>query len=202
MSRPPLRPEIPPRNSFASTAQLQTSSSQNIPYYQERIRFDSQELICFPSTSSANQSSPQNVDSQASLHSKGKEILQDRQDPEDDVISINKLLSQIQEFQKTSKNNEGTSRRKKKIIKKKKKSNDTKEKLDDTINKALERILARKEDSKEKEIQEYSQSNKMPEPENSSQGTNDDNRDDEQDGCNNSGSGMSFSSTTEHNLNT
>ncbi|KAL2504761.1 Uncharacterized protein Adt_20382 [Abeliophyllum distichum] len=113
-------------------------------------------LVKYCPASPENPCSPQNVDSQTSLHSKGKEILQVSQDPED-VISINKLLSQIQEFQKTTKSNEGTSKRKKKIIKKKKKSEDVKEKLDEAINKALNRIFARKKDSKEKKIQKYPQ---------------------------------------------
>ncbi|KAL2486491.1 Uncharacterized protein Adt_31247 [Abeliophyllum distichum] len=50
MSRPPLRLGIPPGNTYASSAIMQTSSSQNRTIYQDRIRFGNQELVAFPSS--------------------------------------------------------------------------------------------------------------------------------------------------------
>ncbi|KAL2471096.1 PLAT domain-containing protein 1-like [Abeliophyllum distichum] len=76
-------------------------------------------------SSSAEQSSPD----------KGKEIMQDSQDPEDDIISINRLLSQIQKLQDTPEKRKKFPRQKKKAVKKKKE--DVGKKFEIAINKAL-----------------------------------------------------------------
>ncbi|KAL2542447.1 Uncharacterized protein Adt_03425 [Abeliophyllum distichum] len=53
-------------------------------------------LVKYSSKQNSPESSQKN-DSQTP--DKGKEIMQDSQDPEDDIVSINKLLSQIQKLQ-------------------------------------------------------------------------------------------------------
>ncbi|KAL2462279.1 hypothetical protein Adt_45699 [Abeliophyllum distichum] len=137
-------------------------------------------------SSSAEQSSPD----------KGKEIMQDSQDPDDDIISINILLSQIQKLQDTPEKSKKFSRQKKKAVKKKKE--DVGKKFEIAINKALERVFPRKEEANEKEIKEC---HKNPDPEDSP--TDDEGfGEDEHLGTNNSDSGMSFSPTAQHNLDT
>ncbi|KAL2471783.1 Uncharacterized protein Adt_39919 [Abeliophyllum distichum] len=102
------------------TNQIQQSNSEQMQIWdtlgQPSGKFDY--LVKYSAVSLDNQSSPQN-DTQTPSLSKGKEILQDIQDPEDDIISINKLLSQIQKLQETPKS-KGTSMKKKKIAKKNK----------------------------------------------------------------------------------
>ncbi|KAL2486775.1 Uncharacterized protein Adt_31531 [Abeliophyllum distichum] len=105
---------------------------------------------------------------------KGKEIMQDSQDPDDDIISINRLLSQIQKLQDTPEKSKRFPRQKKKAIKKK------------------------KEDTSEKEIKECQQD---PSPEDS-QPDDEEFGEEEHLGTNNSDSGMSFSPTAQHNLDT
>ncbi|KAL2504913.1 PLAT domain-containing protein 1-like [Abeliophyllum distichum] len=61
-------------------------------------------------SSSAEQDSPD----------KGKEIMQDSQDTDDDIVSINKLLSHIQKLQDSPEKSKRFQRRKKKAVKKKK----------------------------------------------------------------------------------
>ncbi|KAL2465790.1 Uncharacterized protein Adt_41641 [Abeliophyllum distichum] len=172
MSRPPLRPGIPPGNTYASSTIMQTSSSQNRTIYQDRIRF-------------AEQSSP----------NKGKEVLQDSQDPDDDIISINRLLSQIQKLQDTPEKSKKIPTQKKKAVKKKKE--DVGKKFEIAINKALERVFTRKEEASEKEIKEC---HKNPDPEDS-QADNEEFGEDKHLGTNNSDR-MSFSPTAQHNLDT
>ncbi|KAL2465804.1 PLAT domain-containing protein 1-like [Abeliophyllum distichum] len=90
-----------------------------------------------------------NPDSQTSPLIKGKEILQDSQDLEDDIISINRLLSHIQKLQEFPKNSRSTPKRKKKIVRKKRE--DVGEKFEKAINKALDRVFfLRKKTSKRK----------------------------------------------------
>ncbi|KAL2461330.1 Uncharacterized protein Adt_44751 [Abeliophyllum distichum] len=127
---------------------------------------------------------------------KGKEIMQDSQDPEDDIVSINRLLSQIQKLQDTPEKSKKFPRQKKKAVKKKKE--DIGKKFEIAINKALERVFHRKEDDSEKEIKEC---HKNPSPENS-QADDEEFGEDEHLGTNNSDSGMSFSPTAQHNLDT
>ncbi|KAL2480744.1 hypothetical protein Adt_33710 [Abeliophyllum distichum] len=133
---------------------------------------------------------------QTSSLDKGKEILQDSQDPDDDIISINKLLSQIQKLQESPKNCRNFPRRKKKVVKKKKE--DVGERFEIAINRALERVFPKKEDLKEKEIKECLQN---PNPE-YSQADDDEFGENKNEGTNNSDSGMSFSHIAEHNLDT
>ncbi|KAL2465857.1 Uncharacterized protein Adt_41708 [Abeliophyllum distichum] len=137
-------------------------------------------------SSSAEQSSPD----------KGKEIMQDSQDPEDDIISINKLLSQIQKHQDTPEKSKKFPRQKNKAVKKKKE--DVGKKFEIAINKALERVFPRKKEANEKEIKEC---HKNPDPEDSP-ADNEDFGEDEHLGTNNSDNGMSFSPTAQHNLDT
>ncbi|KAL2465796.1 Uncharacterized protein Adt_41647 [Abeliophyllum distichum] len=137
-------------------------------------------------SSSAEHSSPD----------KGKEIMQDSQDPDDDIISINKLLSQIQKLQDTPEKNKRFPRQKKKAVKKKKE--DVGKKFEIAINKALDRVFSKKEDTSEKEIKECQ---KNPSPENS-QPDDEEFGENEHSGTNNSDSGMSFSPTAQHNLDT
>ncbi|KAL2517646.1 Uncharacterized protein Adt_13894 [Abeliophyllum distichum] len=139
-------------------------------------------------SSSAEHSSPDK--------DKGKEILQDSQDPDDDIISINKLLSQIQKLQDTPEKTKRFPRQKKKTIKKKKE--DVGKKFEIAINKALDRVFSRKEDTTEKEIKECQ---KNPNPEDS-QPDDEEFGENEHSGTNNSDSGMSFSPTAQHNLDT
>ncbi|KAL2465792.1 hypothetical protein Adt_41643 [Abeliophyllum distichum] len=135
-------------------------------------------------SSSAEQSSPD----------KGKEIMHDRQDPDDDIISINKLLSQIQKLQDSPEKSKNFPRQKKKAVKKK--NEDVGQKFEKAINKALERVFSKKEDTKEKEIKECHQN---PNPEDS-QADDEEFGEDEHLGTNNSDSEMSFSPTAQHNL--
>ncbi|KAL2465798.1 Uncharacterized protein Adt_41649 [Abeliophyllum distichum] len=137
-------------------------------------------------SSSAEQSSPD----------KGKEIMQDSQDPDDDIISINKLLSQIQKLQDTPEKRKKFPRQKKKAVKKKKE--DVGKKFEIAINKALERVFPKKEDANEKEIKEC---HKNPDAEDSPV-DDEDFGEDEHLGTNNSDSGMSFSPIAQHNLDT
>ncbi|KAL2485685.1 Uncharacterized protein Adt_30441 [Abeliophyllum distichum] len=136
--------------------------------------------------SSAEQSSPD----------KGKEIMQDSQDPDDDIISINRLLSQIQKLQDTPEKSKKISKQKKKAVKKKKE--DVGKNFEIAINKALERVFPRKENTSEKEIKEC---HNNPDPENS-QADDEEFGEDKHLGTNNSDSGMSFSPTAQHNLDT
>ncbi|KAL2491561.1 Uncharacterized protein Adt_27189 [Abeliophyllum distichum] len=122
--------------------------------------------------------------------------MQDSQDPEDDIVSINRLLSQIQKLQDTPEKSKKFPRQKKKAVKKKKE--DVGKKFEIAINKALERVFHRKEDDSEKEIKEC---HKNPSPENS-QTDDEEFGEDEHLGTNNSDSGMSFSPTAQHNLDT
>ncbi|KAL2526611.1 hypothetical protein Adt_11665 [Abeliophyllum distichum] len=96
-------------------------------------------LVKYSSPDPVNPDSPQGVDNQTSPLIKGKEILQDLQDLEDDIITINRLLSQIQKLQESPKNSRGTPKRKNKIVKKKKK--DVGENFEETINRALHRVF-------------------------------------------------------------
>ncbi|KAL2497615.1 Uncharacterized protein Adt_23165 [Abeliophyllum distichum] len=122
--------------------------------------------------------------------------MQDSQDPDDDIISINRLLSQIQKLQDSLEKSKRFPRQKKKAVKKKKE--DVGKKFEIAINKALERVFSKKEDAKEKEIKECHQN---PNPEDS-QADDEEFGEDEHLGTNNSDSGMSFSPTAQHNLNT
>ncbi|KAL2461409.1 hypothetical protein Adt_44829 [Abeliophyllum distichum] len=122
--------------------------------------------------------------------------MQDSQDPDDDIISINKLLSQIQKLQDTPENSKKFPRQKKRAIKKKKE--DVGKKFEIAINKALDRVFSKKEYTSEKEIKECQQG---PSPEDS-QPDDEDFGEDEHLGTNNSDSGMSFSPTAQHNLDT
>ncbi|KAL2485684.1 hypothetical protein Adt_30440 [Abeliophyllum distichum] len=137
-------------------------------------------------SSSAEQDSPD----------KGKEIMQDSQYPDDDIISINRLFSQIQKLQDSPKKSKKFPRQKKKAVKKKKE--DVGKKFEIAINKALERVFPKKEDLREKEIKECHQN---PDPEDS-QANDEEFGEDEHLGTNISDSGMSFSPTAQHNLDT
>ncbi|KAL2487362.1 hypothetical protein Adt_32118 [Abeliophyllum distichum] len=181
-SNPFMAMDLPKVQQTQGTVDFPTNQTQQYNSEQTQIwdtlgqpigKFDY--LVKYSPASPDNLSSPQNCDSQTSPLSKGKEILQDSQDPEDDIISINKLLSQIQKLQETSKDYKGTSKWKKKIVKKKKKNDDGKEKFEEVINKALHRVFPKKEKSQANEIQECPQKTK---PEESSLEDNDD-RDDE-----------------------
>ncbi|KAL2511492.1 hypothetical protein Adt_17092 [Abeliophyllum distichum] len=146
--------------------------------------------------SSAEQDSPessQKIDKQTS--DKGKKIMQDSQDPEDDIISINRLFSHIQKLQDSPEKVNKFQKRKKKFVQKKKE--DVSEKFEQVINKALSRVFARKDESREKEIKECPYNS-----EDHSQENEDEFGEDEQAGTNNSDSGMSFSPTAEQNLDT
>ncbi|KAL2527311.1 Uncharacterized protein Adt_12365 [Abeliophyllum distichum] len=126
---------------------------------------------------------------------KGKEIMQDSQDPEDDIISINRLLSQIKKLQDSPEKGKKFQKQKKKFVKKK--NEDVSEKFEQVNNKTLSRVFARKDESREKEIKECPQNS-----EDTSQENKDEFGEDEQAGTNNSDSGMSFSPIAEHNLDT
>ncbi|KAL2506471.1 hypothetical protein Adt_22092 [Abeliophyllum distichum] len=102
----------------------------------------------------------------------------------------------IQKLQESPKNCRSFPRHKKKVVKKKKE--DVRERFEIAINKALERVFPKKEDLKEKEIKECLQN---PNPEDS-QADDDEFGENENEGTNNSDSGMSFSPTTEDNLDT
>ncbi|KAL2485690.1 hypothetical protein Adt_30446 [Abeliophyllum distichum] len=133
---------------------------------------------------------------QTSSLDKEKKILQDSQDPDDDIISLNKLLSQIQKLQESPKNYRKFPIRKKKVVKKKKE--DVGERFEMAISRALERVFPKKEDLKEKEIKECLQNPNLV----NSLADDDEFGENENEGTNNSNSGMSFSPTIEHNLDT
>ncbi|KAL2471517.1 PLAT domain-containing protein 1-like [Abeliophyllum distichum] len=125
---------------------------------------------------------------------KGKEILQDSQDPEDDIICINQLLSRIERLKDSPEKSKKLQKRKKKIVKKKRE--DVSDRFEQAITKALDRVFSKKEESKEREIKE------CPEIPENSQADDDEFGEDEHLGTNNSDSGMSFSPTAQHNLDT
>ncbi|KAL2541749.1 hypothetical protein Adt_02727 [Abeliophyllum distichum] len=122
--------------------------------------------------------------------------MQDSQDLDDDILSINKLLAQIQKLQDTPEKSKIFPKQKKKATKKKKE--DVGKKFEIAINKALERVFPNKENVSKKEIKEC---HKNPDSENS-QVDDGDFGEDEHLGTNNSDSGMSFSPTAQHNLDT
>ncbi|KAL2526928.1 Uncharacterized protein Adt_11982 [Abeliophyllum distichum] len=100
-------------------------------------------------SSSAEQDSPESTkknDNQCS--DKGKEILQDSQDPEDDIISINQLLSRIEKLKDFPEKSRKFQKRKKKIVKKKRE--DVSERFEQAITKAFDRVFAKKDESKER----------------------------------------------------
>ena len=126
-------------------------------------------------------------------------FFQESQDPNPDTASLEKIFEKIEELQKQSKKDEGTSSRKKKKIKKKKNDEGLKEQIREAVNQAFETIL-KKSHEEEKEIAECPDQKEKDEDSNSR--LSDEDEDPHEEGYNNSDSGMSFSSVARHNLST